>query len=69
MPTFPTNSMETPTADQDHEEETSEVFEIEIDDKTYYCDDEENGNIYEDDDGEVGEIVGKIKDGEATFFE
>ena len=61
--------METPTADQDHEEETSEVFEIEIDDKTYYCDDEENGNIYEDDDGEVGEIVGKIKDGEATFFE
>ncbi len=32
------------------------------------CDNEENGNIYEDEDGEVGNIVGEIKDGEATFF-
>ena len=32
------------------------------------CDDDDNGNIYSDDNGEVGDIVGKIKDGEATFF-
>jgi hypothetical protein len=62
----PSADEEEPSAD---EEETSEVFEIEIDDVTYYCDDEENGNIYEDKNGEVGDIVGKIKDGEASFFE
>ena len=43
-------------------------MEIEIDGTTYYCDDDENGNIYSDDNGEVGDIVGKIRDGEATFF-
>jgi len=56
---------EEPSADQ----EDAEVIEIEIDGKTYYCESEENGNIYEDDNGEVGNIVGEIKDGEATFFE
>ncbi len=56
---------EEPSADQ----EDGEVIEIEIDGKTYYCESEENGNIYEDDNGEVGNIVGEIKDGEATFFE
>ena len=66
---------EEPSADQEEEEEPSadqedaEVIEIEIDGKTYYCESEENGNIYEDDNGEVGNIVGEIKDGEATFFE
>jgi hypothetical protein len=84
MPTFPSKvsnklekepsaDEEQPSADEEQpsadEEETSEVFEIEIDDVTYYCDDEENGNIYEDKNGEVGDIVGKIKDGEASFFE
>ena len=64
---------EEPSADQEEEEpsadeEETEVFEIEIDDKTYYCDGEENGNIYEDMNGEVGDIVGEIKDGEANFF-
>ena len=73
QPTFPTNS---PTISVDEEniksssdsEEETEVFEIEIDDKTYYCDGEENGKIYEDNEGEVGDIVGEIHDGEATFF-
>jgi len=55
--------VEEPSADSE------EVVEIEIDGVTYYCDDEENGNIYEDDNGEVGNIVGEIKDGEALFFE
>ena len=69
----PSADEEQPSADEEEpsadEEETNEVFEIEIDDVTYYCDDEENGNIYEDKNGEVGDIVGKIKDGEASFFE
>ena len=63
---------EEPSADNEGDEEPSadaEVIEIEIDGKTYYCESEENGNIYEDDNGEVGNIVGEIKDGEASFFE
>ena len=56
-------------AEEEEEDlEGEEVIEIEIDGKTFYCDNEENGNIYEDEDGEVGNIVGEIKDGEATFF-
>jgi hypothetical protein len=67
-----------PSADQEEEEANdepsadeadAEVIEIEIDGKTYYCESEDNGNIYEDDNGEVGNIVGEIKDGEASFFE
>ena len=54
-----------PSADTDEEE--TEVIELEIDDITYYCDGEENGNIYADDNGEVGDIVGELKDGEAIF--
>jgi len=68
---------EEPSADKEEEEPSAdtadegdaEVIEIEIDGKTYYCESEENGNIYEDDNGEVGNIVGEIKDGEASFFE
>jgi hypothetical protein len=56
-------------AEEEEEEEETEVFEIEIDDTTYYCDGEENGNIYKDENGEVGKIIGEIKDGEALFFE
>ena len=63
---------EEPSADEDEEpsadeEEETEVIELEIDDITYYCDGEENGNIYADDNGEVGDIVGELKDGEAIF--
>lgn len=75
-PTFPAKKAVPETADEEDkeepsadEEETSEVIEIEIDDKKYYCDDEENGNIYDDDEGEIGNIVGEIKNGEAMFFE
>ena len=63
-------SEEEPSADKEEEPSAdAEVIEIEIDGKTYYCESEENGNIYEDDNGEVGNIVGEIKDGEASFFE
>ena len=64
-----TETEEEPLADPVEESSVDEVVEIEIDGVTYYCDDEENGNIYEDDNGEVGNIVGEIKDGEALFFE
>ena len=50
------------------EEEGEEVFEIEIDDVTYFATHEENGILYEvDKDGEVGKKVGIIKDGEPIF--
>ena len=56
-------------ADEEEEEEEEEVFEIEIDDVTYYATSEENGILYEvDADGEVGKKVGIIKDGEPIFI-
>ena len=54
------------TDDADAEDE--EVFEIEIDDVTYFATDEENGILYEvTKTGEVGKKVGIIKDGEPIF--
>ena len=54
--------------DLDQEQSEEEVFEIEIDDITYFATDEENGILYEvDKDGEVGKKVGIIKDGEPIF--
>ena len=52
-----------------HQWHWTRLFSNWIDGKTYYCDDEEgeNGNLYEDENGEVGNIVGKIVDGEAIF--
>ena len=52
----------------EEEDDEEEVFEIEIDDITYYATGEENGILYAvDDDGEVGKQVGIIKDGEPIF--
>jgi hypothetical protein len=52
----------------DEEEDEEEVFEIEIDDKTYYTNNEENGIIYEAlPNDEVGEKIGYLKDGEPFF--
>ena len=46
-----------------------EVFEIEIDDVTYYTENEENGNIYAVDvDGNPGNKIGYLKDGEPFFY-
>jgi hypothetical protein len=46
-----------------------EVSEIDIDDVTYYTNDEENGIIYAVlVDGDVGDKVGYIKDGEPFFY-
>ncbi len=53
----------------DKEEGGLEVFEIEIDDVTYFATDEENGDLYEvDKDGDIGKKVGFIKDGEVEFI-
>lgn len=55
--------------DEEQEEEEEEVTEIEIDDVTYYTNDEENGFIYEStEDNEVGDKVGYLKDGEPFFY-
>ena len=51
------------------EEEEEELVEIEIDDITYCTNDEENGFIYElSEEGEVGEKVGYLKEGEPFFY-
>jgi hypothetical protein len=50
------------------EDAEEEVFEIEIDDVTYYATSEENGILYEMlVDGEIGKQVGVINDGEPIF--
>ena len=54
-------------AEEDAEEE--EVFEIEIDDVTYYTENEENGNIYSvDENGDPGNKIGYLKHGEPFFY-
>jgi hypothetical protein len=46
-----------------------EFFEIEIDDVSYCTNDEENGLIYElTEDGEVGDKVGYLKEGDPFFY-
>ena len=50
------------------EEEEEEVFEIEIDDITYFVTDEDNSILYEiTADGDIGKKVGIIKDGDPIF--
>jgi hypothetical protein len=52
------------------EEDDGELFEIEIDDKTYCTNDDQNGFIWElTEDGEQGEKIGYLKDGDAYFYE
>jgi hypothetical protein len=53
---------------EEEDQDEEEVFEIEIDDVTYFATHEENGILYEiTTDGEVGKKVGIIKDGEPIF--
>ena len=54
----------------EEEEDDGELFEIEIDDKTYCTTDDQNGFIWElTEDGEQGEKIGYLKDGDAFFYE
>ena len=49
--------------------EEEEFIEIDIDDVTYCTNNEENGFIYElTEDGDVGDSVGYLKDGEPFFY-
>jgi hypothetical protein len=49
--------------------EDEDIFEIEIEDETYCTNNEENGFIWKiNDEGEQGEKVGYIKDGEPFFY-
>jgi hypothetical protein len=51
------------------EEVEEEFIEIDIDDVTYCTNNEENGFIYElTEDGDVGDKVGYLKDGEPFFY-
>jgi len=63
---------ETSNEDEDEEEtkeeEDEEIFEIEIDDTTYCTNNDENGFIYQLNDGEVGEKVGYFKESETFFY-
>jgi len=54
--------------EEEVEEADEEVFEIEIDDITYFATDETNGILYAvDESGDVGKQVGILKDGEPIF--
>ena len=65
QPTDKTEEEEEVEEDEKEEEEEEEVFEIEIDDVTYFATHEENGILYEiTSDGDVGKKIGIIKDGE-----
>ena len=46
-----------------------EVYEIIYDKKMYYTTSEENGLVYSDDDGDVGDVVGKFVNGKLIFNE
>ena len=68
------DSIETETKEEEEEEEEQEedeeLFEIEIDDKTYCTNNDQNGFIWElTEEGESGEKIGYLKDGDAFFYE
>jgi hypothetical protein len=55
---------------EEKEEDDEELFEIEIDDKTYCTTDDQNGFIWElTEDGEQGEKIGYFENGDAYFYE
>ena len=57
------------SAEEAEAEEEEEFIEIDIDDVTYCTNNEENGFIYElTEDGDVGDKVGYLKDGEPFFY-
>jgi hypothetical protein len=60
-------SIETETKEEEDDDE--EIFEIDIDDKTYCTNNDENGFIWElTEEGEQGEKIGYFKDSEPFFY-
>ena len=53
--------------EEEAEEEEEEVYEIVIKNVTYYTTDEKNGDIYSCVNDDVGEVVGKFKNGKPSF--
>ena len=50
--------------DDDEEEEEYDVEEIELEGVKYYTTDPDNGIVYEyEDDGEIGEEIGRLEEG------
>ena len=47
--------------------EELELFEAELNGVSYFITDETNGDIYENIDGDIGDIIGHIKNGIPTF--
>ena len=55
--------------EEEEDEEDEEVEEVEINNKSYYTTDTENGDIYEiTDSGDIGKKVGKFNNGTENFF-
>ena len=54
---------------EEEDDEEEEVEEITINSTSYYTNNVTNGKIYANNDGEVGDEVGHLKDGEAFFCE
>ena len=55
--------------EKEADEEEEEVFEIEIDDVSYFTNNDENGILYAvDENGDPGNKVGYLKDGEPFFY-
>ena len=64
-----TEKSESVASEAEEEAEEEEFIEIDIDDVTYCTNNEENGFIYElTEDGDVGDKVGYLKDGEPFFY-
>ena len=57
-------------ASEEEEEEEGELYEVDINGKEYFVDDDENGNIYKkiSDEEPSDEPIGILKDGVPTFF-
>ena len=53
--------------EEEAEEEEEEVFEILIKNVTYYTTNKQDGDIYSCVNNDVGEIVGKFKNGKPSF--
>lgn len=61
------NDVDEEDEDDEYSDDEAEVDEIVIDGTVYYTDDPENGIIYADDDGEVGDEVGVFKNSKPFF--
>lgn len=54
--------------DEEEDEDEEEVFSITINGKSYFTNDEKNGDIYEDIDDDIGDKVGIFKKSKPVFF-